>query len=403
MPIIIRRRTLEERWERTSSRRLVYGRRKTGKSFFVREFTEWDKYYLVGRGGYVWDIEKRGRKFTYEEFLNIFPEVCEGAVVDEFHRLPTSFLDQIQAYQPKEITLVTSTLHLAKELVSGNSPIMGMFSEIEVGLISPLDVLRDISEYYDGRELLEMAVYLREPLLLEYVPERGLRDVLHNGLRHAERIVSEIFTEEEKRYTKSYRAVLLAITQGTTKFSQIINEIVKEAGVSPTAASYYIQMLVDMGIIRRIPVFGERKSVYRHVSSLLDLYYYLEGKYGISDLWLVQEDELTTLLPRHVEWFAEDYFSELYGLRPVKILKPEVDIALVRFNRLAFLGEVKWKDKITKKEVREVEEKFSEVEKRFGEVERKVLVVPDASSVPETELEVWDVERMRRAVNLTSN
>ncbi|MHB9302916.1 hypothetical protein [Thermofilum pendens] len=37
------------RWKSTGAWVLVYGRRKVGKSYFIRNFTKWDSYYFVGR------------------------------------------------------------------------------------------------------------------------------------------------------------------------------------------------------------------------------------------------------------------------------------------------------------------------------------------------------------------
>jgi hypothetical protein len=44
---------------------LVYGRRKTGKSYFVRNNLKWDKYYFIGRSG---DIFINDEKISYETF-----------------------------------------------------------------------------------------------------------------------------------------------------------------------------------------------------------------------------------------------------------------------------------------------------------------------------------------------
>ncbi len=37
----------------------------------------------------------------------------------------------------------------------------------------------------------------------------------------------------------------------------------------------------------------------------------------------------------------------------MKILEPEVDVALVDYRRLKVVGKVKWKRRVTRKEVRE--------------------------------------------------
>ncbi len=88
----------------------------------------------------------------------------------------------------------------------------------------------------------------------------------------------------------------------------------------------------------------------------------------------------------------ERFFSELWGLKPVKILEPEVDIALMEYKKLKIIGEVKWKNKLTRREIREIEEKLDKLD-----AERKILVVPEENILEgETGLEVWDVEKMSR-------
>lgn len=54
-----------ERWKDTGRRVLVYGRRKVGKSFFIKNFTEWDEFFHVKRDGTLVDL-KSMREISYE-------------------------------------------------------------------------------------------------------------------------------------------------------------------------------------------------------------------------------------------------------------------------------------------------------------------------------------------------
>ncbi len=54
MSIIVRRPRLEE-FLRRSSRRLLYGRRKTGKTFYVRYVLSGYQYFIVRKGGIIHD------------------------------------------------------------------------------------------------------------------------------------------------------------------------------------------------------------------------------------------------------------------------------------------------------------------------------------------------------------
>ena len=80
-------------------------------------------------------------------------------------------------------------------------------------------------------------------------------------------------------------------------------------------------------------------------------------------------------------------------MRVFLINKPnlEVDIALVGFQKLKIVGEVKWKKRVGRAEMKEIEEKLG----KFKGC-RKILIVPSEKAL-EKELkgiEVWDVERI---------
>ena len=72
---------------------LVYGRRKVGKSFFVKRFTKWDAYFHVKRSGGILELDSL-REIDYSYLKDyILKEKDKRIVVDEFHRLPEDFLD----------------------------------------------------------------------------------------------------------------------------------------------------------------------------------------------------------------------------------------------------------------------------------------------------------------------
>jgi len=71
------------------------------------------------------------------------------------------------------------------------------------------------------------------------------------------------------------------------------------------------------------------------------------------------------------------------------IRKPdlEVDIALGDFRKLKLIGEVKWRRKIKREELRRIEENLN----KFHNV-RKILVTPDKSDIEirSKDIEIWD-------------
>ncbi len=393
MGIIVRRPRLEGFLGR-GGRRLLYGRRKTGKTFYARLVLRGHHYYIVRRGGTIYDPAE-----DYELSLRGFLRECGSGkvVLDEFHRAPPRLMDALQAGQcGGDLVLITSTLHYHRRFVEGpDAPLKGLFAERRVGLLSPLELLSTPGllggdPWGDAARL----VFYQEPPAIGW----GLEDVVESGWDYSKSLVGEILDEEDVAYTGRVDALLEAVAAGKTRLSEIASYLYSR-GLLPKPSTglvtKYILLATRLGLLERIPVWGRRRrSIYRHVSPLTSAAYYLQARYGFYDaagdtgfgLRVVKG-----LLPRLVEQFAERFFAELYGLKPVKVLEPEVDIALVEYSRLRLVGEVKWRHRITRADVEAAESRL------LGLGGHAVLVVPRRDMVPPTRLEVWDLEEMAAA------
>jgi len=167
---IIPRRIDIEKVEMAGPWRMIYGRRKTGKTFLVENFMRYDRFFFVNRDRTVLD-KVLMEKYTWQEFFKVFKEILgeKRIVVDEFHRLPNEFLDFLHLSGVKgELILITSTLWLAKNLLGRGSPIIGLVSPIRIGLIDEAEILLHLSRELEGKELVESSVYLREPFLIPF-------------------------------------------------------------------------------------------------------------------------------------------------------------------------------------------------------------------------------------------
>jgi len=78
---------------------------------------------------------------------------------------------------------------------------------------------------------------------------------------------------------------------------------------------------------------------------MIDLYYYLDGKYNFSEKDLKKEI-INEKIPLHVEDFFRGLFSKIFSKNLFIISKPdlEIDIALGDFKKLEIVAEVKWKN-----------------------------------------------------------
>ena len=113
-------------------------------------------------------------------------------------------------------------------------------------------------------------------------------------------------------------------------------------------------------LIEKIPVWGsKKKTIYRHVSPLTYTAYYLEAKYGITDYPVSRKQILQaaeSLIPNLIEVFIERLVTSDCGGRPVKILKPETDIAIASHNKLLIAAEVKWRNQVRREELAKAQE-----------------------------------------------
>ncbi len=387
MSIIVKRPWLEE-FLLMKGRRLLYGRRKTGKTFYARLILPDYHYFIVRKGGTIYDPLEDQLLDT-----SMFIRICrleDNIILDEFHRANPRLFDALQAGVCREnLVLITSTMHYYKQFVEGaEAPLKGLFSIRRVGLLSPVELLA-ADWGLEGRELVERLVFYQEPILVG----KNLKDIILSGREFAKSLVGEVIDEEDYVYTRRFDAILEALAAGRNKLSEIANYLYSRGLIEKPATSHitkYMNTMLRIGLIERIEVWGKkRRSIYRHVSPLTEITYYLDARYGFYDLpqpWSYVEKIVKAYLPILVERFMERFLSEYFGLKPVKILEPEIDIALVEYKKIRVVAEVKWASRLTKREVNEIEDKLG----KFSDA-RQILIVPDKTIVPETSLEVWDL------------
>ncbi len=390
------------RFLETGGRRLLYGRRKTGKTFYARRVLRDYQYFIVRRGGSIYDPESDVVMDT-GAFIRLC-RVADRIILDEFHRAEARLFDAIHAGTCSEnLTLITSTLHYYRRFTEEpEAPLKGLFASRRVDLLTPLELLNTEWGVDDYRGLVERLVFYQEPFLIGL----ELSDIVASGYEYAKALLGEVLSEEDHAYTERFDAILEAIAAGYTRLSEITSYLYSRGLIekqSTGLVTKYLQLMTRFGLLDRLEVWGKRRgSIYRHHSPLTDIAYYLHARYDFYEVPASLEYGVRAAkqrLPLLIEVFVERLFSLLRGAKPVKILEPEIDVALTRNRRLVAVIEVKWVSRLTGSEVRRIEEKLYSTE-----AEERILVVPDASIVPETSLDVWDAERIvreaRRAARL---
>ncbi|MFW6194470.1 MAG: hypothetical protein ACOC5L_03015 [Halobacteriota archaeon] len=396
------------RWDKLSSWRLVYGRRKTGKTFFVKEFTEWDHYFFVRRDGMV--IDEKNEILSYEAFFEIFKRELDkkSIVIDEFHRLPDEFLDYLHYLGTSgELTLISSMLWSINQLFEPGSPLLGLFSEFRFSLVDERDLILSLNERLNNSELIEASAYLKEPWLVNsYSYQEPVRDFLtkifYESKLTVPRLLGEVFREEDRRMSNVYEGIMRATSDGKNKTTEMADVLYSRRIIPKNDPGYlhtYLKNMINMGLMEKLPVINTNKFLYYHVSPIMDAYYYLDEKYTFSEMDVSQEQiekVVEILIPRHVEQFYRNLLAKIFGLRKgVAITNDlEVDIVLTDFKKIKVVAEVKWKKSVSRTEISRVEENLNKFDAR------KILIVPHKQIIerePEG-VEVWDIQRVIKAV-----
>ncbi len=376
--ITIIRDTDRDRIHRAKLPLIVYGRRKTGKTFLVKKIFSGENYLFVKRDRTIY-WENEDSVINYEELKRSIIREDGIFIIDEFHRLPKDFMDFLHIKAPQNVVLVTSTLWLAKRMLSASSPILGLFSECRLDIIDERDILRNlVKEIGNKKDLVEQSVYLREPILLRYFGT-PLSDALSQLKFTIPALMGEIFMEEDREFSARYEGIVRAIASKKQTLTEITKFLHSNSLLPRQDSSLikpYLQALLNMGIITRYPEFNSRRHRYFLSSPMMDMFYYLDEKYNFSERDLPTKYFMEKI-PFHVEMFFRTLLGKLFDYRIFLYQKPmEVDIVMGDFKKIKLVAEVKWKQSIDKNDVRKIEDKLANFHAK------KMMIVPDKTELP---------------------
>lgn len=380
----------EKELEKINKWVLIYGRRKTGKTFLVRKFLKHDEYFFIKRDRTV-IIQSSGNSVVYETFMEVFNRLLDDGkivVVDEFHRLGPEFTDQLHYREKKgKLILISSTFHLAKNLIAKRSPLLGLFAEFRLGLIKPEDIARQVPNGTARKEIAELAVLMSEPLVIDYYKgsmdsEELARIVLSTSKFLVPALVGETFNEEERTLTNVYAGILRAIACGKKISTEISSYLFSRKLIpkdNPGSVQPYLQNLVEIGLIKRVRIINRKSFVYEHFSPLIEMYYYADEKYNLGEMELnepIFSAIYESVFPRIMERSIRSFLARKLGLMEAVAVEKDYDIdgCLMRLKKCEVALEVKWKKDVRREDLSRAEEVLSKVESK-----RKLLFVPDKS------------------------
>ncbi len=336
---------------------LLYGRRKTGKTFIVENFIGYDVKYFVRRDRTILlSGEKSGRIKNLEEFYDEIKEDLlkdKRVFVDEVQRLPESFFDEISTVYPNgKLIMAGSTIGIREKVFSKNSPILGMVSGIKVGLINPLDALRALANM-KLEKAIEYATIIRDPWVIPFLSFKDiLRDIYRILVLQRDtipRLIGEIFTEEEKELTEIYSSIMMEVGRGNFDPRKMANNLYGKGLLTqpdPRLLQKHLNALVEMDVLRRVRVYKKKKYLYLFNSPIFWMYFYLSDKHNLEERmpnFNEVKENLRKALSFCIQFFFADLFSEIYGGEVQIFLDPEIDFIIVRGKKPLVVGEVKWK------------------------------------------------------------
>ncbi|MCL4332651.1 MAG: AAA family ATPase [Candidatus Thermoplasmatota archaeon] len=400
--MIIHRHDLEERINSSRKWVMVYGRRKTGKSYLVKNFVRYDYYFFVKRDSTIINGEQNLDYGAFIEILRILMKENKTVVIDEFQRLPADFFDFIHHTEKNgKLIVISSTLLMARKLVDKNSPVLGFFEEIRVDLISIGDVLQELRGYHlDNDRLLELAIILREPLAIDYFDtETNHRDLIERivtgSLNSLSSLIGEIFIEEERELSKVYEGVIRAIANGNNSSTEISNSLFSQGLIGkndPSIVQQYLNNLRNLGIIRKVTIFNRNKFSYQLISPLLRLFYYADEKYNVSEIdnkGEVIKKVVDSLMPRIVEDNVREAIAFNLGLTETIVNETgyDVDGVFLRFKEPQATLEVKWTSRVSREDILKAEASSA----RFDVKERLLFLKSKNGVENQTSMKVIDV------------
>ena len=398
--MIIPRTDLTRRIENSSKWVFIYGRRKTGKTYIVENTVKFDEFFFVNRNRSILD-KKNNEIMSYETFTFLFRRLLannQTVVIDEFHRLGDEFLDILHSAQKRgKLILITSTLFLARKLLTAHSPIMGLFNEIMVDIISLDETLKELSKFQlQKKDLLELSIFAREPIAIDYMdklsPTPTISEILLGSLKAVPALVGEIFSEEERTLTMVYNGILSAVATGNISSGKISSFLFSRRLIQkddPSIIQAYLGNLIKIGVLKKLIIFNRNKFAYKISSPLIRLFFYAEEKFAISDrnVSAKELDEiLSILLPRIVEDNVREFISLWENLVETIIKDSDYDVDgyLLRFKKPQIALEVKWRDKV--RDIGKIETNLLSII-----AEKRVLFVTDKSDLRSEKISLMDV------------
>jgi hypothetical protein len=387
---------------------LIYGRRKVGKTFLIKNFLKFDVYFRVRRDGKI-----IAEKFTPRELNNLRDFVSivlsllkenKTIVIDEFQRLPEHVLEEIASMHPKgKVILCGSSMRIIKKIFGERSPLLGLVLQYKLDLVKPKNILRELLKKVEAKKAIELAPYLSDVWTFQFFEDKRdslkiIYEILNYSKLTIPSLIGEIFTEEERELTRIYEAILRLLGAGYWDYKEIASLLASRGLIERADSSLvipYIKNLVKMDLVEPLPLFSSKKKMYKLTSAIMEAFYYLSDRYDFENLSISfkeVEPTLKKLRNLAIEKWVADFFAEMFQGRKEYLVTPkkEIDFLITLRKKVIAVGEVKW-GRYSRVDIENFKKKVKNIKAK------KFFVVKD-KEIEDKEIEVIDAKELIKMI-----
>ena len=383
---------------------VIYGRRRVGKTYLIKEFLKDKKgYYFVAlESNALINLsllsmavyEACGNLKGLPDFLDfesafryLFEYTKENRIVfviDEYPYLAqtaeyiSSLLQKIiDEYRDNSklflILCGSSMSFMENQVLAYKSPLYGRrTSQLKINPFNYLDAAKFVESYSYKEKAI---VYGLTGGIAEYLTFFNdnvelKTNIINNFLKTSGRLFEEAtnLLKQELRQPKTYNDILFAIAGGASK----LNEIATKLNMQTGGLTYYINSLVELGIVeKKTPVLDRKtkRPVYVIKDTMFRFwYYFVQKNMNLINMELgemVYDKQVKTRLNEYMgsvfEKITIEYFEQRlrkgklnfipadygnwWGNDKIRKKESEIDLLAYDENNNYLFAEVKWKNK----------------------------------------------------------
>ncbi|MCS7369152.1 MAG: AAA family ATPase [archaeon GBS-70-058] len=359
---------------------MVYGRRKTGKTYMLRKVFRNAQYFMITRAGYI--IHEEEREYTYMNVKEAISRVGslldndETVIIDEFQRLPEFLWEEIALHHPNGKLIASgSSLGIISKVFNRRSPLLGLLSPLKLDIISYSDTIMALKNLTKTpKDTVMWGLIFRDPWVIPILSIEA--DIITETCGKAyylaastQGLIGEVFEEEERALTRIYDAILRLVGEGVWKPSEIAGILTSNNMImgGQSTVTGILERLVNMGLLEKIPLWKTRgaRFYFKHRSPIVSIIQYIDQKLNITETpnINVKREIVANVLSREIQFSLGEMMAEYIGGRRAYTILPDGDIDIVILDERGRAPIIGYEVKIGDIEVSEAKKAIERIHK----------------------------------------